>query len=188
MKPGARGISGAPGLMTAPAPEGFCDQALKGDIDFEGMRQKAQDEALVYYDTISTACGGEIPKLDFSWTEIYVREDGLDSNQKREAYHSQPALKILEKARKSTTDKEIQSMLLWVELDNLQCSRDQYGIRARNSALSTYAVIQNSQWNGRGQMCMFGESRNETVSEADFSELLNPLPDSTLLTVVDCHI
>ncbi len=45
MKDGAAGERGRPGLMTNPAKAGYADQALKGDIDFEGMIADSVAEA-----------------------------------------------------------------------------------------------------------------------------------------------
>ena len=41
LKEGREGALGSPGILTEPAEDGWVDGALKGDIDFEGMRDAA---------------------------------------------------------------------------------------------------------------------------------------------------
>lgn len=50
LKPGRKGESGTPGLMTSPAEVGFVDQAYKRDIDFETMKEESFEKAMKTYD------------------------------------------------------------------------------------------------------------------------------------------
>ena len=62
---------------------------------------------------------------------------------------------------------------------------------ARNSAISTYALVKDGEWYERGTMGWFGISTNEQ-DESTWNKFVNKtldeLPDNTRITLVDCHI
>ena len=65
------------------------------------------------------------------------------------------------------------------------------GMASEGKAFSTFAVIKDGQWHERGSMGWWGcvsDEKDKDEWEKQFSELLNSIPDDTLLTVVDCHI
>ncbi len=104
LKKEAKGSVGEPGLMTDVAKEGYVDQALLKDIDFEGIREEKGIEAKERYERLERLLGGNIPALTYNWKEL-IDENGpsnhLDYNQKRERYHSQPVLKKIAELRKT---------------------------------------------------------------------------------------
>jgi len=58
---------------------------------------------------------------------------------------------------------------------------------------STYAVLKDGEWIAPGEMGYFGLSGAEANDELEFQlsymkNIIEPLPDEALLTVVDCHI
>lgn len=62
---------------------------------------------------------------------------------------------------------------------------------ARQTNITTFAVIKEGKWYERGEMGWWGMTTNEkdnTEWQREFDALLESLPDDTLLTVVDCHI
>lgn len=52
------------------ADKGWCDQALKKYIDFDGMRDKAEKEARERYNEVLIAFGGVIPKVEIKWEDV----------------------------------------------------------------------------------------------------------------------
>lgn len=177
LKPGCKGETGRPGLLTSPAIAGTCDSARKGDIDLEGMRAEAEAEALALYDKAYALIGDQKWR---SWHD--VRSEYVNNiDTARDAYNSQPAVRALKKLDEFS----------WDGPDGLLVSREEYGARARASATAPYAIVKNGQWQARGEMGWFGMS-NDDMSRFDWgrkvSEEIDALPDDTLLTIVDCHI
>lgn len=174
-------VAGEPGLMTAPADAGWGDQALKGDIDFFSMVSDARDKAVERYDQIQALFGGEIPRLDFTWKQILEDPavDGIDA--KRTKFWNQPAILAQQKLK---TD-------LYFDLEDLQCSREEYGQVAADAALCTFAVLKDGIWSEKGRMGWFGMAHDvmdEKEWQKEFVKMLESLPDDTLISIYDCHI
>jgi len=67
------------------------------------------------------------------------------------------------------------------------------GIRRSSGNLMfvTFAVVKDGKWYERGEMGWWGIISNEKPDdqwEKEFTNLIDELPDDTLLTIVDCHI
>jgi len=61
------------------------------------------------------------------------------------------------------------------------------------TSFHTYAVLKDGEWVEPGQMGWFGMSSADPKDEFEFGmnfmkDIVDPLPDEALLTVVDCHI
>lgn len=177
LKGGATGELGRKGLMGSCANdgEGRADVALKGAIDFEGMRDKAAIEARDRWDKAALTHDGQ--SWD-PWSEIGPRT-GYD-DVARETYNKQPAVVALKKVFTHPFD----------DIDQYLKPRDQFIQQARESATVPYALVKDGQWIAKGDMGWFGMSRDK-VEQADWNrnvnELLDSLPDDTPITVVDCH-
>lgn len=68
-------------------------------------------------------------------------------------------------------------------------TRDEYV--AKNTTISTFAVLKDGKWYERAEMGWFGSTRNDKEPkdwEQEFRKLLMSVDDETLLTLVDCHI
>jgi hypothetical protein len=188
---------GTPSLLTTMDPDykpptaDRADQCLKNDIDIEGMRDEAGRKAGEAYDKFLAATVGCPPHL--SWDEVKRRNQkaGTDSEGEpnvnyeaaREEYGDQPAVKALRESK----DKDVH----WYEPDDFLCTREEYVNDARQGALATFAVIKDGKWYQRGEMGWWGvvtkeKDRNEWLTQ--FSNMIDSLPDDTLLTIVDCHI
>lgn len=54
-----------------------------------------------------------------------------------------------------------------------------------------YALVRDGQWSAKVEMGWFGMSE-DSMTQAEWNrkvnELLDELPDDTLITIVDCHI
>jgi hypothetical protein len=190
LKSGVRGIIGEPGLQTMdknyrPPADDRADQCLKGDIDIDGMRDEAGEKAASRYDLFLKVTAGLPPSI--SWDAVREKhrtgsgENDIDYAASREEYNSQPMVEAL-RANEET---------IWFEVDEFLCTREAFVDRARRDALATFAVVKDSKWYERGSMGWWGcvsdeKDRDEWLKQ--FSDLIDSLPDNTLLTVVDCHI
>ena len=61
----------------------------------------------------------------------------------------------------------------------------------RNSYLSTFAIVKDGEWYEKGKMEWFGISKDDMTDlewNEKFEQLINELPEDTLLSVYDCHI
>lgn len=60
------------------------------------------------------------------------------------------------------------------------------------SELTAFAVLMNGEWHENGEMGWFGISHGETMTDDEWKskvqELLNGLPDDSLISMYDCHI
>lgn len=180
LKDGAAGALGRKGVMGSCANDGpgRADQALKGAIDFEGMRNEAAIEAAANWDKVAEATGG---LLWTSWDQVRaVHKDNIDAA--RDAYHAQATKK---RAVKALGDG------FFVDVDQYLTPRDQFIQQARDRATVLYAVVKDGQWIAKGEMGWFGMSSGDEDQDAwnrKVNELLDSLPDDTPITVVDCHI
>ena len=98
----------------------------------------------------------------------------------------------IDQDRKHTALKALQGMAgFWDTPDVFLTARTDYIERARNRACVPYALVHKSEWVGKGTMGWWGLSTGD-VDEDNWNrtvnEMLDALPDDTLITVVDCHI
>lgn len=182
MKPNRPPIMvGRPGLMTERAKRGHGDVAKKRDIDFDGMRDEAGDKAAERWDVVNAVLR-EHPPLE-TWESARARFENIDDA--RDFYHKQPAMVALR------ANKQASEHTLWDGPDKYLVSRVEYVQRARDSAISTFAVVRDGKWYERGKMGWWGvvsDEKDDAEWSRQFAALLDELPDDTLLSVVDCHI
>lgn len=201
LKPNTPGTIGKPGLMTAVANTGTADQAYKKDIDFDGMRRESAREAEADYKMIQDEFDGAIPVIDIHWKDIIDPNNEaynkLTWDARRELYRAQPALvawnsrfnKYRETAKIDKFFEKLHSTLVWGDLANYQCSKEEYVQRAVDSSISTFALLMNGQWYAKGEMGWWACVSNEKDDwNREFSKLLDSIPGDTLLSVYDCHI
>lgn len=182
LKPGKKGVTGESGVFDN---EPGIDQAFKKDIDFESMYQHAREEATEHYRQVVEACGGVIPKLDIPAPD---RRNDLPADADYKAlwaeYHAQESVKLFQ--------GKVSNRPFGPELDDYQCTEEEYVQNAENAAISTFAYVLNGEWHQRGQMGWFGCVSDMTMSQAEWNkhmrEMVDALPDDTLLSIYDCHI
>lgn len=189
LKEGATGMQGRPGLMTSKAPAGTADQALKKDIDFEGMMAEAGQKGGELYDLAMSIFGDAQPNE--SWDSL--RDRGLKVGKSiediREAYQKQPRCAALQLHAKENQDSPFG--MFGYSADDFLIDRDKFIRRRQIATVSTYAILKDGEWIQKGQMGWFGTSHDEVTPEEwdeKFMTMLEELPDDTLLTIVDCHI
>lgn len=154
------------------------DEARKGDIDFEAMRNAAGAEAAAKWDKANAARNGGTWD---TWEHVRDVLHAGNIDAARQAYHAQPAKDAVAKALDHP----------WNGVDEYLKPRDQYIQQARDRATVLYGVVKDGQWLAKGEMGWFGMSSDD-VSQDEWNrkvnEMLDALPDDTLITVVDCHI
>lgn len=176
-------VVGESGVMTPRAKMGYGDAALKGDIDFDGMRDEEAKKAQDHYDYAMFFLS-KYPEND-QWDT--VRKRVADIKEARRIYWDQ--LRCKEWSRMRQHDDF--PFGYHTSPDDFLVSREEYIQNARNSAISTHAVIKDGKWYERGQMGWWAIVSNEKTENdwnVEFSKLIDDLPDDTLLSVYDCHI
>ncbi len=187
-------VVGQMGLGNIPPEKGYIDQGTKVNIDFECTRNDAANKARTRYRTFKRLLGGKIPKIERSWDEIRLQYSD-DIGKAREVYHKQDALvlhkKLVKEAKKLPLTNFEKEIVTWDELEDYQCTEEEYTQRARDNALSTFAVLKDGKWYQKGKMGWWGMVSNEKDQNdwnKEFNDLIDGLPDDTLLSVYDCHI
>lgn len=194
LKMGRTGKVGTKGLGAKVSELGYVDSAYLGDIDIEGMRKEVAEKARIHYRNIEEIFGGSIPKIDILWEDIIDEStySHLSIDEKRDLYWNQKSnLELLKLRTSEKLTVEERNMLLFLNLDDFQIPIEEYVDNHRKKAIQTYAVLKDGEWYEKGKMGWFGVSSNEMNSddwEEQFNELLDSLPEDTLLTIVDCHI
>lgn len=173
LKPEAEGEIGKPGLMTPQAKQGWVDCARKGDVDWEGMRREAEEEAAEFYDKMRS-----LAPVDWaSWETVRAQFESID--EAREFYGAQPQVQALRKKDPCGN------------LDRLLESRERYIELAGKAAVAPFAILRDGEWIKRGEMGWWAIISNDTGKENWCDKvwgIIQSLDDNDLITVVDCHI
>ena len=183
LKPGAEAAEVDPDLGRGEAAVGRANSAKKGDIDIEGMRNEAGEEAAAKYDKFVTLTAG-CPPLD-PWSVVRERHSG-NIDAARNEYNDHPTVLAL-----NNSNDEDARWWIFDGLDQFLVSREEYIQRARNRAMTTFAVVKDGKWFEKGDMGWWGmvvDEKDQEVWNREFAALIDGLSDDTLLTVVDCHI
>jgi len=187
-------VAAARALDTEVADEARTDQAVKEDIDLQGMREDAADKAADRYDRLARLMGGSVPVITLTWEDCLTKKIRGDKNndKKRDLYYNQPAMKALnEVSRNMSLSKEHKEFLALLDLSKYQGGRVAYIANAMRDAISCFAIIKDGKWYERGKMgwwaCVSGEKEAGDWSK-EFEKLLNEVPEDTMLSVYDCHI
>ena len=108
--------------------------------------------------------------LDVAWGNVIAA---------REAYRAQPVIHAVAQALYTSYD----------QVDEYLVPRDQYIEEERAFAMVPYAVVMNGEWLDKGLIERLGvrSCTNLAGLGARATQILEALPDDTLITVVDCH-
>ena len=157
------------------------DEARKGQIDFDAMRDVAEAEAMKKYRAFQDVTKGHTMPV---WSEF--RQAFEDINAARDAYNSLEVIKALHAYPGHSfawmSDEEVQQLLL-----------DEVEFRAlvRHRACATFAVLDHGKWKERAEMGWFGCEHDATMTRDEWARVINArldeLPDDTLLGVYDCR-
>lgn len=185
LKPNKPGVLGTSGIRTSLASEfylsnkdGYADQALKGDIDFEQMRNDAEVKARTLWTLAREITSGTTWD---SWDDTLIRYP--DITRARREYCDQPAIELLHASGKD--------VFKWSIDDDLALDLETYIQRRRDASCVYFAFVRDGIWTEKGAMGWFASVSDE-ISDAQwnrlYNDMLDALPDDTLLSLVDCHI
>ena len=180
LRVGAKGKTGKPGVMTEAAVLGTADQCKKGAVDFKQARAVAELTAHREFDVWEecfTAHGNPDP-----WSSFVERVEAgtLQIEEARTLYGAQPAIAACPR-----------DGFYGCRVTEFGFDRKAYVERQRNGALVPFAIVKDGKWHQRGEMGWWGSvsnEKNEDEWNAEVQRLYDGLPDSTMLTLVDCHI
>lgn len=156
------------------------NQAMLCTIDLHAMREDARSRAIKLWDEVHETVSG-LPTIE-DWNQIRKTAQSIDAA--RERYWAQPAVTALK-------ERFPKSWGLDREVEAAGRARDEYGQREADDAISTFAFVKDGQWIERGEMGWFACVANEREQadwSAEFNKMLDTLPPTAWLTVVDCHI
>lgn len=182
-KPGTDVSLGRRGLLGAHA-DGHrlaTDQAMLANVDLDTMRAEKRAEFELRWDK-AHAAAAHLP-APLTWEEMEASHPKIDT--RREAYWAQEAIVALKAAFDNPWDLN-EPLAALAEKD-----RAAYGQRGANKALVTFALVKDGRWFERGKMgwwAMVADEKDAAAWSDEFAKLLNDLPPTTWLTVIDCHI
>lgn len=167
------------------------DQLLKGEIDLDRMRKEAEDEAREKYNVVLEIFGGVIPKVDHLWETIIDKENPffnvMTIEEKLEFYNNQLAL--LEVKRISKIEENQKKLGWFFDIEEFQCSIEEYTQKSRNNAISTFAVLKDGEWYEKGKMGWWACVSDEKSDwNEEFNKLMDSVPYDELISLYDCHI
>jgi len=181
LKPGANGSLGRPGTFDNKPKPGYVDQVVKGAIDFDAMRDDAGQAASEEYDHYEAVIREFGPLPSSAFVDLYD-VDKEEWTRQKTAYWQHPGIKALSR---EVGISEMPDRLFAVD-------RETYVQRARNDAGLGYAFVYQGEWIAPGNIGWWAASDDTAESRAEYAQivtqLLDSLPDDTLLTLVDCHI
>jgi hypothetical protein len=181
LKPGALGSTGEPGIETLRGKPGWVDQARKGDIDFDGMRDAAGAEAAEFHAKAMSILAGTPPIK--RWEKVREEIFPGDIDAARRYYHNQPGNLALHAAK------------LWIDDPAEYLCLDapdpllEHVTRARLDAGRPFAILDDQGWHERGRMGWWGVVHDETDTwPATAQSLMDAAPDDALFSLYDVHI
>lgn len=184
LKEGAEGEVGGGGLFTEPASDGTADSALKKDIDFTGIRRDAGNAAGKLWERVKKITKGTPECLPWS----HIRENMFpgDIDAARDFYHKQDAVVRFKEWNASHNHE-----LTFLNLDEFNCSKEDYCIDEANASFVTFAVLKDGQWYERGSMGWWGmvsDEKNTDDWNSEVAKMIEELPEDTRISIYDCHI
>lgn len=168
--------SGTPGLMTSPNRDPFrADYAQVKDVDFEGMRKEATENALknwkVWADVIS----------------LVIAPDNYLATEDKRAVWDSIRQSIFEGESGHMKDAYHDAIFFEPLGDTAESHAGVVANRAR-----TYAFIDlDGKWNQRGQMGWFGfddPERGTPDYDKAWWDFVSSLEPNQMIYIVDCHI
>lgn len=157
------------------------DIAQMKDVPLAALRYNAEVEQLKWWDECQALLNGR--SLPLTWNE--VREANSDLAVARKVYHDDPIKKELEVA--GLID-------MWDcdwQIEKLHLTREGAALRARNTALSSFAIVKDGKWYEKGSMGWWGvvvDEKDTEVWSREQAALLDSLSPEAWIAIVDCHI
>lgn len=156
------------------------DAALVREVDFDGIRARYEAEARERYRKFMRMIGdAPFPK---TWEAMRAKFPG-NLESALTAYDDQPAIQRIKDDDDFRWSDDV--------AEEFRGTEDQHAERARQRAVTTFAVVKDGQWYENGKMGWFGcvfDEKDEDLWFAEVAKLLDGLGPDTPLAVYDCHI
>ena len=201
VKPGREGRLGEPGTFgrSRQHSANYADQLVKGDIDFDRMKKEAYDQAMMTYTQVERAFGGKIPQIEYSWEKIRTHPDfkNKSTEEKQAIYTSQRGVeetkRIAKEMKAMATNADEKDALYahpimqWgFRIEDYQISATEFATRAANCRIVTYGMLKDGEWLTKD---LFDDAENPWEAWVEFfNKEIEKLSNTTLITVVDCHV
>jgi len=159
------------------------DQSVKGNINFEWMKAKAQWNAMERWGKAHEILG----HLPYNRSWDVVRREYKDIGKARDIYGNQLRVKAVEEYE----EKDHDFFSFNAGADEFLVDQDAYIGNAGRDYMTTFAVLKDGKWYQRGEMGWWGivtDRKEDSQWDIEFNKLIADLPDDTLLSVYDCHI
>lgn len=189
LKEGGKGETGRPGVFgydeetKGKLDSGlWVDQARKRDIDLEGMREEAAEEAKKAHREVIEAVEDKLEGFK-TWEELlnWWTKDKVD--EARDEYHAQPAVKAFKETKQFHYMNSVEEFITRTEIE--------YVDRAIKKAICPFAVLKDGIWYEKGEMLMFAAVKDEKEVDEWYDtvhRLIDEAGEDEIFTVVDCHI
>lgn len=177
--------SGWLGTVNGPA-----DSAVKAQLDWTAKRAEAEATArrrfAWWQQALDATKGAPLP---ISWDEMRDKKmAGQDIEKIRVAYHAQPQIAAW---KKIVTARDPWEAFDTDPVNDFGYNVETFVAQCRRRASVPFAFLLDGVWHERGEMGWFGCVSDEKPLAGwceTWEKALDALPDSAVLTVVDCHI
>jgi len=185
--PGRVGLPGTATHRTDPEvrgdPASRASQARKRDVDWDGMRDAAEAEAMGRYRRFHEILAGRTLPV---WAEVRDRHGKGGIENARDEYGSYLVIRDLQAVRFSMSMFDEPG-----EYERHVLPEDDFRRLARLNAVVMFAFLRDRQWHQRGRMgwwAMVTDAKSRETWGEEFNALLDAVPDGELISIVDCHI
>lgn len=139
------------------------------------------------YRDISSLFAGGIPQIT-PWTTYLDGEQyaGLSIEEKRTLYNQQQGVKLWRETIHANS-----MYVAGYDQEEFLCTEDEYAMKAKAFAFIPFAVLKDGEWYEKGKMGWWGmvkDAIDDNEWAAKVMEMVNELPDDTLISFYDCHI
>jgi len=156
------------------------DQVHKGDVDWEGSREEARIEARREYDAFHAITGGQ----PFNTYDEILAKAGGHIKLAREMQENDPVDQLIRKSDFLWLDQE--------ELKAMRLTREEFAEHWAQRVITPYGLLHNGVWHeketwkgGRHNYGYVTRPEGEWVKFVN--DLIDSLPDDTLLSLYDYH-
>ena len=194
-------MKGEPGILGSKYDAKGYDIVQARDLDLGAIRQRAADRASASWNLVRKSLdenleGTTVEEIlaqgsHMSWSSFVNRPDFSEFNDKYRDMYWEQTLPTALRAAQKTTDRDVRSALTWISLDDFIVDHETYVQSARMSAITTYAYIKDGEWHGRGDMGWWGMSSNDVPEETwgkQFNDMIESLPETAWISIIDCHV
>jgi len=163
------------------------DAALKGDIDWNAIRNEAEEDAGTKWDEVHKHL--EDNKVDMTYIAWSTLRDQYkdDIDTARKLYGEQEIVKSFNELNKDNK----YAGFMGDGVTPYLVSREKYVKSKGDGSFSTFAVVKDYKWYEKGEMGWWGMASNEKEQDTwnqQVWKLLEGLPDDALISIYDCHI